>query len=269
MHATADKLTASAIDRHSSAPVYVQMAQAIRKLVRTGDLPPGTPLPPERVLCARFGVSRMTLRQAFAELEPDHIIESRPGRGTFVSQERMRKHQQQMRSFTEEIRAHGGIPRSRLLAFAIEKPGPAARDFFALADGEKVYRIERIRLSNETPLAVESVQIPCRLCPHLERVDLAAQSLYAVLERQYGLRLARCVETISASPPAPRHRRLLELPPCASVLVIERNSFTGGDTPVEMGVTTFRGDAYRAVVHSARAGAISTAAAAAPSTPPW
>lgn len=239
------------LDRSSPMPAYLQIADALRSFVQAAGLAAGMPLPPERILSAQFGVSRMTLREAYDVLEREGLIECQRGRGTFVSA-RVRKQQQEMRSFTQEIVRRGGVPSSRLLLFRTIKPAPAAREFFALPEAEQVYEIHRVRFSDRIPLALEAVQIPCCLCPDLERFDLSRVSLYQVLEQDYGLPLARCVEEISARLPSRREKRLHELAAGAAVLVIERKTYTKNDTPVELAVTTYRGDLYRAIVHSVR-----------------
>lgn len=246
------KLMAARIDRDDSLPVYAQIANAIRGLVTSGTLAPGTMLPPERVLCDDFGVSRMTLRQAYDVLERENILNSQRGRGTSVSPQRMRKQQQEMRSFSEEVRASGATPSSKLVAFETIVPPLQVREDLSMPAGERAYRFERIRFSDKTPMAIEVVQIPCYLCPGLERVDLSKRSLYAVMESDYGLQLAHSLENISATLPSPRSRKLLELPRGAAVLTIERKTYTSTGTPAEVAVTTYRGDLYQAVVHSVR-----------------
>lgn len=246
------RLLAAPVDRNHPLPVYVQIADAIRKLVHSGTLAPGTMLPPERVLCDEFQVSRMTLRQAYELLERDHILQRQRGRGTLIAPHRMRKQQQQMRSFSEEIRSRGGRPRSTLLSFQTIAPSDTLRDQLSLPVGEPVFRIERIRFSDATPLALEVVHIPCYLCRGLDRFDLARRSLYSVLESEFGLRLARSLETISAALPSSRDRRLLELRPGTALLVVDRRTYTASGTPVEAAATTYRGDLYQAVVHSVR-----------------
>jgi GntR family transcriptional regulator len=239
-------------DRTSHLPIYVQIADSIRSLIKAGSFQPGTLLPPERLLCEVFEVSRMTLRQAYDLLEREDLIQGQRGRGTLVTPPRMRKEQQEMRSFTEEIRARGGTPNSKLLRFEAVDPVSQAREILRLPAGQQVYRIERIRFSDSTPLAIEQVDIPCYLCPDLEKFDLTRQSLYQILEREYGLQLVHCVETISAIQPSRSHRQLLQLPRDAAILRIERKTFCANDTPAELAVTTYRGDMYQALVHSTR-----------------
>ena len=70
------------VDRHSPVPVYVQISDAIRTMIRSGELPADSLLPPSQQLCNRFGITRMTLRQAYNVLEREGLIDAQRGRGT-------------------------------------------------------------------------------------------------------------------------------------------------------------------------------------------
>ncbi len=239
-------------DKDSPTPMYLRIAEAMAALLKSGAYPAGFSLPPERALCERYGVSRMTLRQAMSILERDGLIESHRGRGTFVAPNRLQKQQQELRSFTEEIMARGGKAQSRVISFNSIAPPPSAKEFFGLAEGEKVYEISRLRYKDSTPLAAETALIPQKICPWLERFDLAKRSLYRILEESYGLRLQTGVEEISAELPSAAHRKLLCVPRNTAVLVVNRKTFTDRGIPLELTRSVYRGDLYSAVVHSVR-----------------
>jgi len=240
------------LDKDAPTPIYLQIAEGISALLTNGALPAGYVLPPERALCEQFGISRMTLRQAMSLLDREGLIEARRGMGTVVTHSRLRKQQQELRSFSEEIRERGGRPHSRLLSLERDVPTPIVRDFFELRDQQRVYAISRLRLNDGEPLALELVHIPERLCPGLERFDVAKNSLYQILEESYGLRLENCTEEISAEIPSAQHRKLLALPRNTAVLVVNRKTFTDDGRAVEFTRSTFRGDCYSAIVHSVR-----------------
>jgi DNA-binding GntR family transcriptional regulator len=68
----------------SPAPEYPKIVEALREPITTGQLPPGSPVPSEGELAARFGVARNTLRRALTELERDGLVRVVPGKGRIV-----------------------------------------------------------------------------------------------------------------------------------------------------------------------------------------
>ena len=244
------------LDRNSAIPAYVQIAEGLRALIERAGIAPGAILPPERELCQHYGVSRMTLRQALDVLEQKELIRSERGRGTFVLARQMEKRQQEFRSFSEEISSRGGVVSSRVIEWRVCPPEPRAQEFFQISRAEMVHHIERLRLADGVPMVLEAVQIPVSHCPDLARFDLETDSLYRILEQEYGIRLARSVEEIGASAAPPRVRSLLEIARGTPVLEVHRRTYGAADQPVEYALSRIRGDRYRAVVHSSRSAAV-------------
>jgi GntR family transcriptional regulator len=144
------------------------------------------------------------------------------------------------------------VATSRLLSFDLCVPVPATREFFHLPESESVYTIRRLRLSDGVPAALESVEVPQSLCPHLERFDLASQSLYRILEEHYNIQLGSCDQEVSAELPDKTRRKLLDLRSPDALLVIRRKSYATNGMPVELAATAYRGSIYRARIHAAR-----------------
>ncbi|MPY89989.1 MAG: UTRA domain-containing protein [Luteitalea sp.] len=235
-----------------TAPIYRRIADDLKAQIEQRTLQPGAILPPERELCERYAVSRMTVRHAYGVLERAQLIRRQPGQGTFVAPKRMQKLQHEMRSFSEEVVSRGGVPSSRLLRFARREPDEAEREFFDVPQHELVWIIRRVRLRDEIPLALETAVLPCHLCPDLDRFNLVTQSLYRVLENEYGLHLDHSIEEMSAARPDRQQKKVLEMPAGGAVLVIRRKAFARHDTPVEIGLTIYRADMYTAIVRAIR-----------------
>lgn len=72
------------LDRASRTPLYRQLAEQLRRRILSGELPPGTRLPPERRLAAMLGVNRSTVVNAYRELAAEGLISGQVGRGTMV-----------------------------------------------------------------------------------------------------------------------------------------------------------------------------------------
>ena len=69
----------------SRLPIYVQIRTYIYDRIKSGEWKPGDQIPSERDLSSQFGVSRVTIRQALANLEDEDLVRRAQGQGTFVS----------------------------------------------------------------------------------------------------------------------------------------------------------------------------------------
>lgn len=73
------------IDPHSGVPVYRQMMDQIKYYIAAGTLKAGDQLPSIRELATTLAVNPTTVVKAYSELEHEHVIEMRHGRGAFVT----------------------------------------------------------------------------------------------------------------------------------------------------------------------------------------
>jgi GntR family transcriptional regulator len=253
--ASAESILNVEINKRSPIPVYIQISDAIRAMIHDGELGPDSILPSSKLVCERFGITRMTLRQAYAVLDREGLVDAQRGRGTFVRRPHIERTLSQMIGFSEEMLARGKKPSSRVLTFEKITPTDTALQF--LGQGP-TFRIERLRLADGVPMAIEDVQIQEGLCPGLERFDFGKQSLYRVLDQVYGLQFDRCEQVVAASIPNRRQRSLLDIGPKVALLQVTRQSFTKSNGPATYGVTHYRGDLYTAAVHAERRGSAGT-----------
>ena len=141
------------LNRNSPVPFYSQIRQQLLEQIRSGRLLPGQPIPSEHEISARFGVSRMTARQAMKSLCDEGLAYSRPGLGTFVSGSKQAKTSADLLSFTQEIKAHGGQPGSQVLAFETVMAEGEVATALHLEAKAKVFRLKRVRISDSIPTA--------------------------------------------------------------------------------------------------------------------
>lgn len=73
------------VDPSDPRPIYIQIVDEVRRAVVRGALGPGDPLPSVRELARRLRVNPNTVQQAYRELEQEGLVETRRGRGSFVS----------------------------------------------------------------------------------------------------------------------------------------------------------------------------------------
>lgn len=238
------------LDPGSATPVYVQVAAGLRGRIEAGELPGGHALPAERDLAARLGVSRVTVRQALAQLTEAGLLTRRHGSGTFVAPRPAQEVGQEaprplglLNSFSEDARSRGQTPGAQVLNFARTPPTAHEALTLGLSPAGAVYRVRRLRTANGEPLAVEESTLPAALVGELTAADVTDASLYALLTAR-GLRPQRAIRHLRAVNADPDLSALLGLPVGAALLVTERVSWTPGGQPVEYARAWYRGDRY-------------------------
>jgi GntR family transcriptional regulator len=223
-------------------PKYRLLHDALAALIR--DLPAGSGMPTERELCERFGVSRGTVRQALDHLEVEQRIYRHQGRGTFVARPKM-DHLLELSSHTASFRARGMEPGSRLIGVSRVPATAEVAGMLALTAGEEILQIERVRLADDEPLAIEVLHLGAQRFDGVAAVLGESQSLYELLRARYGVELAWAEETIEAALSPGREASLLGIPSGAPVLVLCRQSFDAIGRPVEFVRSCYRADKFR------------------------
>jgi len=158
--------------------------QQLRELL-IGLVVPGEAIPSERDLMVTYGVSRATVRKAIDGLVADGLLQRTHGLGTFAVRPRLetRLH---LASFSQDMRRRGLQPSTRLISVTLALPPADVTDWLGLAPNQKAWRIVRIRLADNMPIAHEDGWYPAHLLPELDQQDLAGGSLYAILGEKYG-----------------------------------------------------------------------------------
>jgi GntR family transcriptional regulator len=224
----------------SAVPRYRQIADHLRALVDAGR--PGDRLPSDAELCAHFGVSRMTARQAVDQLLAGHLVVRHRGQGTFIAERPVPRLLGSPLSFTASMQRRGCTVSSRLLAAGLIAPEPADSVALRLAEDSDIVMVERLRLADDVPMAIERAALVPELAPLLE-LDLASGSLHAAME-ELGHRPTTSNAEVTARLADPRERRLLGLDE-VGVLLCERRVIQDQDgMPVEHTETRYAAERY-------------------------
>jgi GntR family transcriptional regulator len=182
--------------------------QAIEALVATRSS--GDRLPPERALAERLGVARMTVRRAMNGLVAEGRLERRQGSGTFVRRPVVST-RLQLASFTEEMRARGIAPSSRLVEIRDVSLSRASARLLMCPAGTRAQRITRVRLGDGEPIGVEAVTIPAWCGFTFTTADLQG-SLYGALRGKYAIEVVSAEAEISVAIPSREIARRLDVP---------------------------------------------------------
>lgn len=242
------------LDRRSSVPLYTQIHAKLREKIDSNDLEAGAAVPSERELAEIYGVSRMTARQALNALRNDGLVYQERGIGTFVSKRKLDVHTRNLVGFTEEMKSRGFNPSSQLLLARREPASQQAAQDLGVEKGEEVYHFQRLRLADALPLAFEDAYLPAKRFSDLDKKDLEKQSLYKVLEEDYGIQIHHAEEILEATVATREIARHLGVKARSPLLIVHRVVFTESNLAVEAVSTYYRADRYRATFHLTKNG---------------
>jgi GntR family transcriptional regulator len=219
---------------------YQEIENWLRARVMEGR--EGDTLPSESELTAQFGVSRMTARQAVQNLAAEGLVRRRRGSGTFIAPRPLHRHAGPLMSFTEDMRRRGLTASSTLLSAQVREAIPAEADALRLGDKPRVVAIDRLRLADATPMAIEHATLLPE-CALVLADDLESTSLHESL-RRLGRIPTVALTWISARSASAEEVRYLELRPKSPVLVEKRIISDQHEQPIEFTTTVYHPDRY-------------------------
>ncbi len=221
-------------------PVHVSIRDDLRMRITAGEWAAGDRLPSETDLAARYGVARMTIRQAIGALAGEGIVVRRQGLGTFAAERPPAKRVGALLSFSEEMNSQGRDVETTLIKAAVEQPPDLAREALQLAASAAAVTIQRVRIVDDCPLVVQYSWLPCARFAGLDAYPLIKGSLYATIEGRYGVRIMRARQVFTATAACEPEAGLLGLEPGSPVLRITRTTYDGANRPVEFAVSALR-----------------------------
>jgi GntR family transcriptional regulator len=151
--------------------------ELLRERIRAGEWQPGDPIPSERELSERYGISRMTARQAVAELVTERLLYREQGRGTFVIRPTIRQQLLRLTGFSEDMRVRQQRPGARVLAAEMTPADAETAGHLRINVGRPIVRLRRLRLADGEPLALETAHLSFIGCERLwMRISRATRS---------------------------------------------------------------------------------------------
>ena len=231
------------INRQSFTPIYIQIAQAIIQNIHEGSLSYGQQLPSERELAERYNVSRLTARQAIDELVQRGIAYRMQGKGTFLARPKIRE-ASGLLSYSDELRQRGLEPTSKVIVQQIITASDDVATKLQLPNGADVFQLNRVRLANGQPVAVEYAYINLNLLPDIHQEDFENLSLFEVMRHHYGVYPVWAEAEIEARLVSKQEAQWLDMQLKQAVLVAHRVTYTEEFHPIEVVDSIYPGDRF-------------------------
>lgn len=224
-----------------------QIVMVLKQAFLDGEYHGGDQLPAVTALAEQFGVSVSSVREALQKLEALDLVEIVHGKGVFVRSAQM-QWQARFTSFSETVRRWGKVPGAKLLTAQVLPATSLVAAQLAISEGAETYFIKRLRLADNEPIAIEGSYLSAERFPGLLQLYQDPMSLYQLLQKEYGVRLAAGLQTLEAVILSAKESQVLATLPGAPALKVDTIAYEAESSPVEYGFSLFRGDKYRYVV---------------------
>jgi GntR family phosphonate transport system transcriptional regulator len=219
--AGADDRSAHPVRRQDGLTLWRQIEAALRADIASGSAPPGSQLPTEAVLSARFAVNRHTVRRALEELAREGLVRVEQGRGSFVAEDVLDYNVEARTRFSEWIRKHNKEPSGVVRQLREAAADHRVAQSLGLRAGGRMVVLERLGLADGKPVSLTFHHFPSTrlkgILAALEGCDSITAALRAVGVADY----LRLQTRVTARLPTPTEADLLRMPRSRPVLVAE------------------------------------------------
>lgn len=233
------------IDKDSPIPLYYQLKQIICELIDNEELKANETVPTERELCEYHEISRMTVNKAIASLVNEGRLYRQRGKGTFVVKNKEKHQLQNLLSFTEDMKLRGIMIHTKIISFQRKLPTKKMQRDLQLVDEQEVFEITRLRNVAGEPYAIEVAYIPAMLCEGLTAEMLENNSLYNILETNFGLKFDYGQQTIEPVLVNDYESELLQVKQKTLALMFSRLTYSKQNVPIEITKSIYRSDRYK------------------------
>lgn len=219
--------TIGLVNAGAGVPLHRQLFLVLHDEIGRGALAAGDALPTEQSLCDLFGVSRITVRRALADLAEAGLIERRHGVGSFVT-ERIPLHRDASgRSYVDELRQVEFETEVDVIEYGVAALPPTVAEQLSPRDeGLYVLRLRRERRTGE-PLMITEAWLPAELIDVVTKTELARAPLYQLLA-DAGTDVERLEHELTAEIAGPRTAALLDTTIGAPLIRVNRVAFAAG-----------------------------------------
>jgi GntR family transcriptional regulator len=240
------------IDPDSPIPLYAQIESILTSGIADGTFAPDSRLPSEDELIERYAVSRTTIRQTIQNLLRRGLIEIRRGRGTFVLPPKITQELTALSGFVEDMQSLGRQTSARVIDKRIVPAAESVARQLAITAGTPVVRIQRVRLADNAPLSFDETYLPRGIGERILENDLETEPIFSLLEQKYETPLVEAEYRLEAISAQSTTAEALGIAQGSPIFLIERTSYTTGQTPIDYEKLHYRGDQIRFVTRLAR-----------------
>ena len=235
-------------------PRYQRVADDLTKRIGSGRYPVGGNLPTEMELCEQYGISRHTVREALRQLRDAGLISRRRRIGTEVVARTPRPSYRQPTNTIGDLLQYAGETQLSLLEAKEIASDAALAELLACRRGTRWLRVDTLRTlpGDSRPVCMTTAYIDLRFPDLSQHLEELSGPISAMLEREYGVRIARIEQSIQAVRLGKRQAKLLRALDGGPALRAVRRYYDHSGRLIELSTTIHPGERFTYVTSLVR-----------------
>lgn len=226
---------------------YHKVYNILREQILDKRLVAGQKLPPERILCDTYGVSRITVRHALKMLQDQGLLERMPGRGTFVKAAAVKKMPILDMDYEKSLKREAPEVIRNVISWEPILPAEEIMNELGLLKSEKCLLIERIDIQNGLPLSYDKGYIPMNLSSGIDDSIINQVSFLHLWAQRENLAISYIRSATEAIEAGDIEAERLQVPVGAPMLLTTDTVFSTEGKALAVFVTVYRGDKFKLV----------------------
>ncbi|MDO5714645.1 MAG: GntR family transcriptional regulator [Tissierellia bacterium] len=223
-------------------PLYQMIYNDLLKKIKDNYYPIGSVIPTEFELAEKYQVSRPTVRRAIGLLADSGYVQRKKREGTKVINRKIpQSFTHVIQSYNQEMEQKGLIPKTNVLGFSIENASTEVADALDIEVAAKVYKLIRLRFTNDAPIVIVTTYLPEKLLPGLNKYDFRKESLYDTLEN-YNIFIEHIKRTLNVTGADQLTSALLDIGEGDPIFRFHSIGYARNGLAVEYSISMYRGD---------------------------
>lgn len=234
-----------------STPLYKQLVEVLRQQIEEGKIKPEQPIPSERLLCKKYRISRITVRQAISELIANGLIYKKQGKGTYVSPKKVNQGLVRFVNFAQTVLELGLKPKTRIVENKAVPADVQTAKLFEIPVTSHILKLSLLGLGDEEPLVFYESHFPLSLGKKMARAAVEMEKLkipfstYDLYSKINTVSPRFVTQTFEAIVADERVSKLLKVKRGFPIFKITSIFQTGDSRPLEFRIALYRGDRYK------------------------
>lgn len=236
---------------NESTPLYKQLEEILRQQIEEGKFKSNQSIPSERVLCQKYKISRITVRQAISEMINEGILYRKQGKGTYVAKRKVTQGLARIVNFTRTVQDLGMKPSTKILGNEILPADLQLAKIFDISVTSQVLKLSLLGMGDEEPLVLYESYFPLSLGKKMAREAFQREkkkqsfSTYDLYGESSGVLPASVNQTFEAMTADERLSSLMHVKKGSAIFMVTSVFMAQDQRPLEFRKAMYRGDRYK------------------------